>query len=77
MTRAQEHALAILDDCPEGATHEALVRNARCAPDALMDLVDLGAARSRTAPLANPPGLVVTRYWITDAGRLLLARGRN
>jgi hypothetical protein len=31
-----------------------------------------GLAGKRTAPMANPPGLVVTRYWITDAGRLRL-----
>ena len=68
MTKAQRHALAMLADCPEGSTHDALIHNAGCAADALAALVDQGLARVRTAPMANPPDLLVTRYWITDAG---------
>jgi hypothetical protein len=66
MTAAESHALAVLADCPAGATHEALTRNAGCTAKALAGLVAAGLARVRTAPLANPPGLVVTRYWLTD-----------
>lgn len=72
MTAQQRHALAALADCPEGSTRDALITNAGCAPEALAALVRQGHARERTAPMANPPGLVVTRYWITDAGLRLV-----
>jgi hypothetical protein len=64
----RRHALAMLAACPEGSTRDALIHNAGCTAEALAALVRQGHARERTAPMANPPGLVVTRYWITDAG---------
>jgi hypothetical protein len=70
MTEPQLHALAVLADCAEGATHDALLQNARCDPGALAALVRQGLVRRRTAPMANPPGLIITRYWITEAGSL-------
>jgi hypothetical protein len=61
--------LRILAGCAgEGATHDALLRSSGCTGKDLGNLVRQGFARQRTAAMANPPGLVVTRYWITDAG---------
>jgi hypothetical protein len=68
MNDAQRHALAVLADCPEGSTRDALITNAGCDADALAWLVKHALARDRTKPMANPAGLMVTRYWITDAG---------
>ena len=61
--------LEILAGClGEGATHDALLLSSGCTADDLAALVRDGFARQRTAPMANPPGLVITRYWITDSG---------
>jgi hypothetical protein len=70
MTAAERRALAVLANCPTGATHDALVRN-RVKPATLDQLVARGLVQRR---FANPPGLVVAHYWITRAGLAAMER---
>jgi hypothetical protein len=70
--RTQVGTLRVLADCPNGATQDALINNAGCDLGTLKSLVKLGRVRRRRSTLANPPGLVVVRYSITDQGRAFL-----
>jgi predicted acylesterase/phospholipase RssA len=65
---AQREAFDILAGCSTGATHDALLA-VGCTETALAALCRRGLVSRRTAALANPRGLIVTRYWITDAGK--------
>jgi hypothetical protein len=73
MTAAERRALAVLANCPTGATHDALVRN-RVKPATLDQLVARGLVETRQRRFANQPGLVVAHYWITRAGLAAMER---
>jgi DNA-binding PadR family transcriptional regulator len=64
-------ALKMLDDCPEGATHDNLLSHGITAKT-LADLVGDGLLRDHIVTMANPKGMRVTWYRITEKGRAAL-----
>lgn len=69
-------ALERLAGCPDGAT-EPMMESKGFPAIALRQLVADGFAWSVLRTFANPKGLTVTHYHITDAGKAALASRRE
>jgi hypothetical protein len=65
--------LALLAGCPCGAT-EPMLERLGAASAALRKLHRAELVSARIERFVNPPGLVVTRYAITDKGRAAIRR---
>jgi hypothetical protein len=68
MITTEQIALEVLAGCPQGITDGMLI--IKCLDLSVFDdLVERGLASAAEQRHANPNGPIVTRYWITDAGR--------
>ena len=65
----QHRALAMIAGCPNGITDGALELLHRFAPDTIAALYAAGLIEGHRQVHDHPKGLVVTRYWVTAAGR--------
>jgi hypothetical protein len=73
MNPRERKALVLIAGCPNGITRDMLAKH-DIGPGDLAGLVARGLIESREQSHSNPPGLVVTRYWATAAGKNI---GRN
>ena len=68
-TVSMRRALSTLANCPTTGATQSILLARGVSQEALDRLVRRGLARTRFAKMANPGGLEVTWYLITEKGR--------
>jgi hypothetical protein len=72
ITQAEQAALRLLSDAPDGLNEYNLVVRHSVPGNVLVKLVDAGLIHPVDETLAKPLGFTVTRFFITEQGRALL-----